>query len=472
MKSMLNHFSKMFRPSLTIFKTITCPKVQNGNNNCSLLQCPFLHTSTAIKRPLSSTSSTEAPPNKDSFLIKRPRSDTLVLIPKSFAQGGFPPSPVHQRLTYLSALSAAFKEQGIPQPNKNAIEKEFEIAQKSSKLVYDSNMKKFIRSVKKGEFKLDQEEEKEKRKKKKKDETKEISESLNSLDEYNKLKKLVHSEQVLLKENFITSIPETRSDPTLASRVCNRCKTSFQGKNQTNTSCSFHERKKYKSSSNAKHWECCDQIVGESQGCKSADFHVFKVSTAQELHDLIPFVKTPSFKHKLENKHKMIGLDCEMGYTTKGLELIRLTIVDYLDPKVTLFDELIKPSGKILDLNTLWSGVTSIPDNAKTLNQLHKELFEGSSDGKKQALITDETVIVGHGLENDLNALRIVHPLVVDSSLLYPKGLDWKYSLKDLSMLINGVNIQSGNAGHSSEEDSIAAINVIKGYINGVRLQT
>lgn len=468
----------MFRPSLTTFKTIKCPKLQSPSETadpCLLPHCPFLHqtnplppSSSTAKRPLSTTVTVLSPEP----IIKRPRvsalNDSAVLIPKSFPVGSYPPSPIHQRLTYLTALGKAFKEQRIPTPNRLAIDKEYEIAQKSSKLVYGSNMKHFIRSVQKGEFNLEEE----KKALFNKDKNKDIFFNLSEDQVYQKLKDLVHDEEILKKYKFITSIPTLSSDVTkeqFKPRICDRCKTSHHSESQTSANCTYHDRKRYKTSSGDLHWECCGERVGDSQGCKTTQMHVFKADIGEDLHELIPFVNVPSLKSSSRGR-RVIGLDCEMGYTTKGLELIRLTVVDFINPTTTLFDEIIKPSGKILDLNTLFSGVSSIPSQVKTLNQLHRFLFEGDGSGKPP-LITSETIIVGHGLENDLNALRIVHPLVVDSSILFPKGLRWKYSLKDLSMLITGVKIQQGSEGHSSEEDAIAAVNVIKGFINGIRLK-
>ena len=37
-----------------------------------------------------------------------------------------------------------------------------------------------------------------------------------------------------------------------------------------------------------------------------------------------------------------------------------------------------------------------------------------------RALFTEETILVGHSIENDLLALKLYHNQIIDTSLLYP----------------------------------------------------
>ena len=52
-----------------------------------------------------------------------------------------------------------------------------------------------------------------------------------------------------------------------------------------------------------------------------------------------------------------------------------------------------------------------------------------------QQLLHADTVLVGHSLENDLQALRLAHPHVLDTSVLYgnPKVPTWRPSLRELA---------------------------------------
>lgn len=47
--------------------------------------------------------------------------------------------------------------------------------------------------------------------------------------------------------------------------------------------------------------------------------------------------------------------------------------------------------------------------------------------------INNDTIIVGHSLENDFHALKIIHNLVIDTSILFPKPCGYKFSLKTLA---------------------------------------
>ncbi|TFJ82126.1 hypothetical protein NSK_006455 [Nannochloropsis salina CCMP1776] len=73
------------------------------------------------------------------------------------------------------------------------------------------------------------------------------------------------------------------------------------------------------------------------------------------------------------------------------------------------------------------------------------------------------TYLVGHGLEGDLRALRIHHPYLIDTAVLYPhpKGAPYKRSLKDLAKdLLDGREVQAGHgsSGHDSYQDAVTAL--------------
>jgi hypothetical protein len=76
-----------------------------------------------------------------------------------------------------------------------------------------------------------------------------------------------------------------------------------------------------------------------------------------------------------------------------------------------------------------------------------------------------DTILVGHALQNDLDALRIIHPRVVDSSILTSNAVGLKsrtWGLKSLCAEFLGINIQSnGKRGHDCVEDTLAAREVV-----------
>ena len=60
------------------------------------------------------------------------------------------------------------------------------------------------------------------------------------------------------------------------------------------------------------------------------------------------FVKTISSSDK--TKEKVYALDCEMCYTTKGIELTRVTVID--EDGNSAYESFVKPDNIILDYNT------------------------------------------------------------------------------------------------------------------------
>lgn len=92
---------------------------------------------------------------------------------------------------------------------------------------------------------------------------------------------------------------------------------------------------------------CCQQPAG-TPGCMYANHHV---SETVDLSNLTGFVTTIARSEDYVPTRKDIyALDCEMCYTTHGLELTRVTVVD-LSQK-TVYDALVKPDNKIIDYNT------------------------------------------------------------------------------------------------------------------------
>lgn len=188
----------------------------------------------------------------------------------------------------------------------------------------------------------------------------------------------------------------------------------------------------------------------DAQGCTRGP-HVFIEKTPEELHTRAAFIRSEDLRHpEGANPLKIAALDCELIRTTAGMALARLTIVDEDGAKV--FDEFIKPNGMIVDLVTRWSGVTQedLDERARTsFAKLHKDILGKYIDEKTSkgscsciailVIMAEERlylVLIGHGLENDLKAIRLVHPAgrVIDTAQLYPhsKGLPYRRALRFL----------------------------------------
>lgn len=278
---------------------------------------------------------------------------------------------------------------------------------------------------------------------------------------------------------------------------CDRCKTRFQvfpgrreedGALTSGGTCSYHPAKprrpfakdKADKSVSDSLYACCNEIVGTSVGCTKAPTHVYKVSDPKRLSLSMPFKETP---HKLltSGPNTAVCFDCEMGYTTMGLELIRLTATSWPIGE-ELLDVLVRPLGEILDLNSQFSGVwhtdyanaqpydshtadskQDLKDNPGSLLRLVDSPFIARD--LLFDLLTPETPLIGHALDNDLNTTRIIHPSIVDSVLLYPhpRGLPIRFGLKMLMKKHLDRDIQTGGAnGHDSKEDARAAGDLVR----------
>ena len=81
-------------------------------------------------------------------------------------------------------------------------------------------------------------------------------------------------------------------------------------------------------------------------------------------------------------------------------------------------------------------------------------------------LLTPDTIIIGHSLNSDLTALKLTHPFIIDTSLLYPhpRGPPLKSSLKWLAQKYLSREIQKGHGatGHDSVEDARACLDLVR----------
>ncbi|PQE17653.1 exonuclease protein [Rutstroemia sp. NJR-2017a BVV2] len=305
----------------------------------------------------------------------------------------------------------------------------------------------------------------------------------------------------LAKHGYVTTIPtpqeiEIAKNGIEASKgweVCDRCKSRFQvfpgrreedGALASGGQCTYHYGKPYwkdrstldPKAKREKKWRCCEQNLGDSPGCTTAEHHVFKVTEVKRLAAVLNFEKTP--ENNDARLDRPICIDGEMGYTVHGLELIRLTATTWPQGD-ELLDILIRPVGEILDLNSRYSGIwpkditsatphlstSTVPPPAPPTSPQTPHIVPSPSHARALlfSLITPRTPIIGHGLENDLNATRFIHPTIIDTALLFPHkaGLPYRNGLKMLVYTHLGRHIQvvrEGRVtGHDSREDANAA---------------
>lgn len=341
-----------------------------------------------------------------------------------------------------------------------------------------------------------------------------IETGLTPAEEVLMLPRLVADQKTLSNYGYVTS-PPTDSEIQAAREgvdsaggweVCDRCKTRFQvfphrrqedGALTTGGTCTHHWGRPYTpkydrtdatQGRKGATYSCCNEPVGSSTGCTTCPTHVFKISEAKRLALVLPFVVTPANPNV--SGEKAVAFDCEMGYTTYGLELIRLTAASWPDGK-PLIDVLVRPLGHILDLNSRFSGIfpehftNALPydysdaapppppvtgtANGNTSPATPQQLRIVPTPAAARSLllshIAPSTPLIGHALENDLNAVRLVHPTLIDTVLLFPhpRGLPLRYGLKMLVKQHLQRDIQTaGAAGHDSLEDARATGDLVR----------
>lgn len=97
-----------------------------------------------------------------------------------------------------------------------------------------------------------------------------------------------------------------------------------------------------------------------------------------------------------------------------------------------LLDELVLPENAITNYNTQYSGITqeALASITTNLSDIQKRMCD---------FLSAETWLVGHGLENDLRALKIIHANCLDTAVLYPhpKVNLFLHYCKSISMLMS-----------------------------------
>ncbi|XP_050392547.1 RNA exonuclease 5 isoform X1 [Patella vulgata] len=156
---------------------------------------------------------------------------------------------------------------------------------------------------------------------------------------------------------------------------------------------------------------------------------------------------------KLTANSPMFAVDCEMCATRYGRELSRIAVVN--EKLEVLMDRLVKPRNDIIDYKTRFSGITEemLRNVATRLEDVQKEF---------QQLIPADAILIGHSFCNDLIALRMFHPYVIDTSVIYNLGKkNYKSGLSTLTRYFLKKHIQISLNGHSPVEDAIATMELV-----------
>ena len=199
-------------------------------------------------------------------------------------------------------------------------------------------------------------------------------------------------------------VPRTDlEDPYYEARTCGRCNKLFYifketGECVNREECVYHWGK----ARSSRKYSCCGRRSG---GCETAHTHVWRgmlYDVPGQHKDLDGFAKTRPPRNRAQpsdGNYGVYGLDGEMVFTTNGLQLCKITVVG-IDGRL-VYETFVRPDDTIIDYNTRFSGVSARDlkrGPVKTLKDVQNDLL---------GFINANTILIGHGLENDLRALKV-----------------------------------------------------------------
>lgn len=203
---------------------------------------------------------------------------------------------------------------------------------------------------------------------------------------------------------------------------------------------------------------------------------------------------TPIMPMKWWDPRMAVALDCEMGVSIYGEpELVRISMVDFFTGEI-LIDSLVYPRVRLQHLNTRYSGVTR--EMLETARK-RKQCIVGGRDAARAQVwryVGRGTIVVMHGGQSDMMALRWIHDQVIDTFVVEgwrrdaaaaameaakkqtdadkdtaepekKDGTPGGRSLKHLTEMILGMQIQQGRKGHDSVEDAMACRWLVDWYV-------
>uniref|UniRef100_A0A4W5REH1 REX1, RNA exonuclease 1 homolog n=1 Tax=Hucho hucho TaxID=62062 RepID=A0A4W5REH1_9TELE len=296
---------------------------------------------------------------------------------------------------------------------------------------------------------------------------KQQEEKLSGVRLYRKLRDYLMTEEQLQEHGYprphpersgravVHNVPEKKNVDPFA-KVCCRCgaeyKINANGNCVRKEECNHHwgRLRRHKVSGG---WEtnynCCSGAVG-SPGCSVSKQHV----QDGRKESLDGYVQTFEKQLPPDGNGGVYALDCEMCYTKQGLELTRVTVINS-ELKV-IYDTFVKPESKVVDYNTRFSGVTEedLENATITLRDVQAVMLN---------MFSTESILIGHSLESDLFALKVIHSTVVDTAIVFPHrlGLPYKRALRNLMADHLKRIIQDSVEGHDSSEDACACMELM-----------
>ncbi|KAK6312924.1 hypothetical protein J4Q44_G00162710 [Coregonus suidteri] len=283
---------------------------------------------------------------------------------------------------------------------------------------------------------------------------------------YDSLKEHILSEEILTENNYPLQHPEKSGSAILyredykkgitdpLKRICCRCGATYSvnqaGKHTRKEECNYHYGKgveKKVPGGVETRYSCCEGVAG-CPGCQVFKLHVHD---AVRLDGFVSTLPRPASDKICPG---VFSIDCEMCYTTQGLELARVTVVN--SSLQVIYDTFVKPDNEVIDYNTRFSGINEadVKGTSSSLRDVQETLL---------SFVSAETILIGYGLETDLCALKLLHGTVVDTSVSFPHrlGLPHKMTLHNLTADYLRRIIQESVGGHDSAEDAAACMELM-----------
>eukprot|EP00536_Pseudo-nitzschia_multiseries_P001181 jgi/Psemu1/63027/estExt_Genemark1.C_140174 len=131
------------------------------------------------------------------------------------------------------------------------------------------------------------------------------------------------------------------------------------------------------------------------------------------------WVKAEPYGSWCASNPQAIAIDCEMCESQDPVSgaknskaLCRISVVNAEKPEEVLLDTLVKPVWPVTDYRTRINGIKKEHLDNVEFTLRHAQAF-------MLKLCSQETVIIGHAVHNDLVALKMEHEVVSDSSFLF-----------------------------------------------------
>eukprot|EP00980_Cylindrotheca_fusiformis_P023532 scaffold10571_cov154-Cylindrotheca_fusiformis.AAC.10 len=176
------------------------------------------------------------------------------------------------------------------------------------------------------------------------------------------------------------------------------------------------------------------------------------------------WIKAKPYGSWCQSNPQAIAIDCEMCETQDPLSgvknpkaLCRVSVVNAEKPEEVLLDTLVKPAWPVTDYRTRINGIKKENLDNVEFTLRHAQAF-------MIALCSEETVILGHAVQNDLAALNMEHHCNADSSFLF-HAKDSESATVSLKDLVFGIFQKKMPETHDSVNDARKALDCVLHWV-------